>query len=87
MFFSVATDGARSMTDRMKGAVLRLESVAFPNLHGIFCVAREIKLVVQSLMADCLRKTFREPLVALISYLASNMHCNRKWVRTSQHFT
>lgn len=65
---SVATDGARNITGRLRDAT-RFEEESSPRLFLIWCAAHHLDLIIQKYMKKFINDSFWDPLMKLISDL------------------
>lgn len=66
---SKVTDGARSMTDKVSGAVTSFERDAQPEGCRIWCPPHQLDLIIQELMTGLLYETFRRNMGNMIAHL------------------
>lgn len=72
--FSMAPDGARNITSRYQGAILRFKNVCLPGFYRILCSADQLDQVVQSLMSVVMKQEFRYPPSPSLRIFAVNSH-------------
>ncbi len=65
----VTTDGAANMTGNQRGVVTRLERVALPGFHKVWCALHQLNLRVQSCVTTYYNDEYYSSLTGVIGYL------------------
>ena len=65
----VTSDGAANMTGNQRGLATRLEQVALPGFHRVWCALHQLDLVVQKAVLNFFNDDFYSTLTGIIGYL------------------
>lgn len=80
-------DGSRNTTGRLRGSLTRFKNTYLPVIYRIWCAAHQLALFVQDFMTNCLKESFRDALVAIISYLCRQYTLRQKTLSTFPTFS
>jgi hypothetical protein len=66
---SIATNGARNMTGRIKGAITRFSQGTLRGFYRVWCVAHQLDTTIQGVVSNLCGDTFYSQLKSLIGHL------------------